>query len=289
MEDMFKDMNGNKPRLLGAQRSQAERSKYALEDDSDDSDAEKDRKRGDRDDEDQIDNDVEELGDIVGRLRGAAIGMGTNLDTQNQRLDRLKEKVSPLTTTLEHLVTSADTRSQTDVVDDRVSRPWQADISGSSYLGLSHSTPCTEALWLLNTAATLCTLLPRYCVIDLSLTFKRTGPDEPREVESHPLSTANTSHQCNVARTSQNLHLGPGCVVQSGTDGPRNAFGVYVYLIVKMLITVLRCIRMCIGKCMHGRPDDEPRSSNENVSQLALLSNPRRELISRASCLTAIL
>lgn len=101
MEGMFKDMNGPRPGGLGARSSAAERSKFLFKDDEDDDGL------GDEDenDEKQMDDDQVELGDIVSKLKGAAIGMGSNLDTQNQRLDRLKEKVSPLATNVDHLVT----------------------------------------------------------------------------------------------------------------------------------------------------------------------------------------
>lgn len=101
MEGMFKDMNGPKPGALGARGSAAEKSKFLFIDDEDDDGLGKE----DENDEKQMNEDQVELGHIVGRLRGAAIGMGENLDTQNQRLDRLKEKVSPLTTNVDHLVT----------------------------------------------------------------------------------------------------------------------------------------------------------------------------------------
>lgn len=102
MEDTFNDMSGNKrnPKLLGANRSAAERSKYLYIDDSDDDEDEKQRRREDEDDEDQINEGIDDLTDIVGRLKGAAIGMGGNLTTQNERLDRLAGKVSSVTTTL---------------------------------------------------------------------------------------------------------------------------------------------------------------------------------------------
>lgn len=286
MEDMFKDMNGQRPGTLGAKRGTAERSKFIFKDDESDDDL----ARQDEDDEDQINEGIDDLTDIVGRLKGAAIGMGGNLTTQNERLDRLAGKVSSLTTNLDHLVASINMRSQTDAVDDRVSQPWDAKFSAStSYLGPSYLTPCTEALWLPNTAAALRTLLPRYRVVHPSLTRNCTGPDEPREVEPHPLNTANTSHQRVLACTSQSLYLGPRRVVHCGSDGPRNPFGVYVYIIVEVLMTVLKCTRMCVGKCMHGRSNDVSRLSNKNVSLLTILSNPRRELIFRTSCLTMIM
>lgn len=286
MEDMFKDINGNKPSgPLGARRNNAERSKFVFKDDESDDELAQE----DENDEDQINAGIDGLTDIVGRLKGAAIGMGGNLTTQNERLDRLAGKVSSLTTNLDYLVTFANMISQTDAVDDRVRHPWHANFSaGSSYLGLSHLTSRTEPLWLLNTAATLRTLLPRYHVVHLPLTCNRTGPDEPREVEPHPLDTANTSHQYNVACTSQNPDSGPRYTIQFGSDSFRNSVGVYGFMI-GILITVLSCTRTCEKECMHGRQDDESRSPNENVSQLALLSNPRSKTISRASFLPLFL
>lgn len=116
MEDMFKDINGNKPAGLGAKRNNAERSKFVFKDDESDDEL----AREDENDEDQINEGIDDLTDIVGRLKGAAIGMGGNLTTQNERLDRLAGKVSSLTTNLDRLVTSINMISQTDAVDDRV-------------------------------------------------------------------------------------------------------------------------------------------------------------------------
>ncbi|KAG6363485.1 hypothetical protein INS49_008585 [Diaporthe citri] len=97
MEDMFKDINGNKPSgPLGARRNNAERSKFIFKDDESDDEL----AREDENDEDQINEGIDDLTDIVGKLKGAAIGMGGNLTTQNERLDRLAGK--------------------TDAVDDRV-------------------------------------------------------------------------------------------------------------------------------------------------------------------------
>lgn len=104
-EDTFNTIAGNKPksRLLGANRN-AERSKYLYNDDSDDDEDEKQKRREDEADEDQINDDLDDLTDMVGRLKGAAMGMGSTLETQNQRLDRLAGKVSSLNSDLDHLV-----------------------------------------------------------------------------------------------------------------------------------------------------------------------------------------
>lgn len=152
MEDTFKTMNGSRPSgPLGASRNTAERSKFVFKDDESDEEL----AREDEEDEDRIDQGVADLMDITGRLKGAAIGMGTNLDTQNQRLDRLAGKVSSLTANFDHLVTFINMRLQTDAVDDRVSQPWHSKFPASSaHLGLSLLRPSTEALWMLTLAST---------------------------------------------------------------------------------------------------------------------------------------
>lgn len=97
METTFNDLAANKnQRALGATRNAAERSKFVFKDDESDDEL----ARQDEDDEDQINEGIDDLTDIVGKLKGAAIGMGGNLTTQNERLDRLAGK--------------------TDAVDDRV-------------------------------------------------------------------------------------------------------------------------------------------------------------------------
>lgn len=171
-------------------------------------------------------------------------------------------------------------------MDDRVSHPWHANFSASSTcLGLSYLTPCIKALWMPNAASTLPALLPRYLSVHFLLTCNRKGPDEPREVEPHPLNTAIISHQYNFAWISQEPDSGNRYIVQSGSYGSRNSVGVYGSP-VGILITALNRTRTCERECMHGRPDDGLRSPNENVSQSSLLGNPRREVISGASCLT---
>lgn len=282
MEDMFKNMNGN--RTLGAKRGTSERSKFVFKDDESDEDLAKQ----DEDDEDQINEGIDGLTDIVGKLKGAAIGMGGNLTTQNERLDRLAGKVSLLTANLDHLVIFINMRLQTDAVDDRVSQSCHLKLPASSaYLDLSQLRPSTEALWILSPASAFRTLLPRYRADHLLLTCNRTGADEPREVEPHPLNTANTSHQCSLHAYRRTLNRGPCILYSLAGTVLGTSVGVCRFLI-GILTAVLICTRTCEMERMHGRPGDELRSPNENVSQSALLSNPRREIISRASSLTIV-
>lgn len=277
MEDTFKNMNGNK--TLGAKRSTSERSKFVFKDDESDEDL----ARQDEDDEDQIDQGLDDLTDIVGKLKGAAMGMGDNLTTQNERLDRLAGKVSLLAANFDHLVISINMRLQTDAVDDRVSQPWHSKFPASSaYLGLSLLRPSREALWTPSQASTLHTFLPRYYLDHLLLTCKHTGPDEPREVEPYPLNTTNTSHQCNLHAHRRILTREPGLLYRLARMVLGASFGGHGFLI-GILSTFLNCARSCEMECMHGRPGDELRSPNENVSQSALLSNPLRKIIFRAS------
>lgn len=285
MEDTFKTMNGNRPSgSLGASRNTAERSKFVFKDDeSDDELAEQDQN-----DEDQIQQGVADLMDITGKLKGAAIGMGTNLDTQNQRLDRLAGKVSSLIANLDYLVTSINMRLQTDAVDDRVSQPWHSKSPvNSAYLCLGNLRPFTNALWMLNTALNLRTLLPQYRPDHLLLTCNHTGPDEPREVEPHPLNTTNTSHQCNSHARRRTLTREPGVLYCLARMVLRRSVGSHGF-VIGILSTFLNCTMSCEMECMHGRPGDKLRSPNENVSQSVLPSNPRREIISGASCLTIV-
>lgn len=174
-------------------------------------------------------------------------------------------------------------RLQTDAVDDRVSQPCHAKIPASSaYLGLSHLRPFTKALWMQNTTFTLRTLLSRYRPDHLLLTCNRTGPDEPREVEPHPLNTVIASHQCNLHAHRRILTREPGILYSLVRMVVAASLGGQGFLI-GILSTFLNCATSCEMECMHGRPGDELKSPNENVSQSALLSNPRREIISRAS------
>ncbi|KAK2610774.1 hypothetical protein N8I77_004175 [Diaporthe amygdali] len=94
METMFNDLSSSRtPGSLGAKRNGAERSKFVFQDDDDDDEDAKRLAQEDQDDEDQIDDGVDELMDISRKLKGAAIGMGGNLTTQNERLDRLGGKI----------------------------------------------------------------------------------------------------------------------------------------------------------------------------------------------------
>lgn len=97
MESTYNNLASNKnQRALGAKRNAAERSKFIFKDDESDEDL----ARQDEEDEDQINEGIDDLTDIVGKLKGAAIGMGGNLTVQNERLDRLAGKVSSLVANL---------------------------------------------------------------------------------------------------------------------------------------------------------------------------------------------
>lgn len=92
MEQTFKDLpiNKNKPKILG-QRTEAEKSKFGFEMDSDE-----------EDDEEAINEGLDQLGDRVGTLRMVANGMNSRVADQNKLLDRLAEKVSPLDLRFDH-------------------------------------------------------------------------------------------------------------------------------------------------------------------------------------------
>lgn len=124
MEDTYNNLSGNKTRLLGGKRSQANR-KHTFVDHSDgDSDGEREEKDQDMADEEELSDDVEELEDIVGKLKEAAIGMGDGIGAQIQTVDRINQKVSSITANLENLVSFTNMRPQTEKVDDHVSQPW---------------------------------------------------------------------------------------------------------------------------------------------------------------------
>lgn len=107
MESMFNDLSTKDrgPGSLGSKRSGAERNKFLFIDDEEDEDTKRQNKE-DEDDEDRIDDGLDNLMVMTGKLKGAAMGMGANLTTQNERLDRLGGKVSPLTNDNDHLGTS---------------------------------------------------------------------------------------------------------------------------------------------------------------------------------------
>lgn len=146
MEDTYNNLSGNKTRLLGGNRSQANR-KHTFVDHSDgDSDGEREEKNQDMRDEDELSDGVEELGHIVGKLKEAAIGMGDGIGAQIQTVDRINQKVSSLTANLENLVSFTNIRSQTERVDDHVSHPWH----GKPFSPFESFDTCTKALWMLN-------------------------------------------------------------------------------------------------------------------------------------------
>ena len=69
----------------GAERKQS-RSRYQFEATASDDEL-----------EDEIDNNVDEIGDVAKRLNKLAVAMGQEIDQQNQRLDRIATKTDKLT------------------------------------------------------------------------------------------------------------------------------------------------------------------------------------------------
>lgn len=86
MEETFKNVAGDRgPKSLGV-RSQGERKKTGFELESED-----------EDDEELIEEGLDRAAVLVGKLNGVAHGMNSRVADQNKLLDRLGEKVSPLT------------------------------------------------------------------------------------------------------------------------------------------------------------------------------------------------
>lgn len=50
--------------------------------------------------EDEMDENIQQVGNMVGNLRNMAIDMGTEVSNQNKQLDRVNQKVNPLPSSL---------------------------------------------------------------------------------------------------------------------------------------------------------------------------------------------
>lgn len=78
--------NQNQTRSERRGRSEADRRRYQFEEDSEDDAI-----------EDEIDENLNEIGDFTARLKNMALTMNTELDKQNSELGRTIKKVDPLT------------------------------------------------------------------------------------------------------------------------------------------------------------------------------------------------
>ena len=78
---------GGSRQLTGAQQAmrKEQRSRYQFEGDAEDDAA-----------EDELDDNLNEISDMTKRLKALGMSMGQELDTQNQRIDRISEKASSL-------------------------------------------------------------------------------------------------------------------------------------------------------------------------------------------------
>lgn len=81
---MNSNSNGSRGERRG--RTEADRRRYQFEEDSDDDKV-----------EDEIDDNLDLLGGAVGRLKNMAITMNTELDSQNNQLNKAITKVDPIT------------------------------------------------------------------------------------------------------------------------------------------------------------------------------------------------
>lgn len=90
MEETFKEMSlSGRPRPGPGARSQAERSKYMLDDSDEEGAAEAEAQ------ERQIEDGLDQLSGVVGRLNVVARAQMTEVDSQNKRINKIAEKVRP--------------------------------------------------------------------------------------------------------------------------------------------------------------------------------------------------
>lgn len=94
-------LNSQNPGTTGGRRgrSEADRRRYQFEEDSDDDKV-----------EDEIDENLDLLGGAVGRLKNMALTMNTELDSQNEQINKAMYKVDPMTN---KLVRITDTLNRT--------------------------------------------------------------------------------------------------------------------------------------------------------------------------------
>ena len=78
---------GGSRQLTGAQQAmrKEQRSRYQFEATNSDDEL-----------EDELDDNLSEVADVAKRLKGLGMAMGQELDTQNQRIDRISEKATSL-------------------------------------------------------------------------------------------------------------------------------------------------------------------------------------------------
>lgn len=85
IEDAYRKANREKAPFHKQSRSQADRNKYQFEPDEQDDVI-----------EDEIDNNLDLLGDATARLKAMATGMNNELDSQNKQLSKMNKKVDPI-------------------------------------------------------------------------------------------------------------------------------------------------------------------------------------------------